>query len=114
MAGNGNTPRDESWLIDAFTGELIEYRETYGIYSLEVSPMEEDHVPDAPLYVRESDRLVVRARAELRAAGEQTDQEITERFDLVPTLGGLRNDRPTHDALVNWFEGIILRHGKLS
>jgi hypothetical protein len=113
MPRNGNIPRDESWINDPVTGEEIGWRETYGIHSLEILPMEENRVPGPPLYVREFDRLAVTARYELRAAGEQTDQEIAEPFELQ-TLGGVRDDRPTHDALINWFEGIILRRGKLS
>jgi len=110
MARNGNIPRDESWIIDAITGKIIGFRETYGIYSHEISPIEEEeeNKPGPPLYVRERDRLAGTARAELRAAGEQTDQEIIKRFEPA------QMDQPIHDALVNWFEGIISRHGKLS
>ena len=110
MPRNSNIPRDESWINDPVTGEEIGWRETYGIHSLERLPMEENRVPGPPLYVREFNRLAVTARYELRAAGEQTDQEITEPFELQ-TLGGVRDDRSIHDALMNWFEAqrIILR-----
>src|SRR5262245_43677892 len=113
MARNGNIPRDESWINDPATGEVIGWRETYGIRSWEIL-LEENRVPGDPLYVREYNRLVVTARDELRAAGEKTDQEIAEPFELAQTLDGVRDDRPIHDALINWFEGIISRHGKQS
>ena len=116
MARNGDIPRDESWINDPATGEEIGYRETYGIYSLEMGilPVEENRVSGPPLYIREPDRLVGTARAELRAAGEETDEEIAKPFELAQTLGGVRDDRLIHEALINWYKGIILRHGKLS
>jgi hypothetical protein len=114
MARKGNIPRDESWINDPVTGEEIGWRETYGIHSLEMLPMEENRVPGPPLYIREFNRLAVTARDDLQVAGEQTDQEIAEPFVLAQTLGGVHDDRPIHDALRDWVEDIILRHGKLS
>jgi hypothetical protein len=114
MARKGNIPRDESWINDPVTGEEIGWRETYGIHSLEILPMEENRVPGPPLYIREFNRLAVTARDDLQVAGEQTDQEIAEPFVLAQTLGGVHDDRPIHDALRDWVEDIILRHGKLS
>src|SRR5262245_52237267 len=115
MARNGNIPRDERWIVDAITGEIIGFRETYGIYSLEISPIEEvENEPGPPLYVRERDQLAGTARAELRAAGEWADQKITKLFEPTKMPGDPRDDRTIHDALMHWFEGIILRHGKLS
>jgi hypothetical protein len=114
MARNGDIPRDESWINDPVTGEEIGSHETYGIHSLEILPMEENRVPGPPLPIREFNLLAATARDALQAAGEQTDQEIAEPFVLAQTLGGVRDDRPIHDALINWYEGIILRHGKLS
>jgi hypothetical protein len=109
-----NIPRDGSWIDDLVTGEVIGWRETYGIHSLEILPMEENRVPRPPLSVREFNLLAKTARDALQAAGEQTDEGIAEPFVLAQTLGGVRDDRPIHDALRNWFEDIISKHGKLS
>jgi hypothetical protein len=114
MARKGSIPRDESWIKDPVTGEEIGWRETYGIHSLEILPMEENRVTGPPLYMREFNRLAVAALDDLQVAGEQTDQDIAEPFVLAQTLGGVHDDRPIHDALRHWVEDIILRHGKLS
>src|SRR5262245_34815773 len=112
MARNSNIPRDGSWIDDLVTGEVIGWRETYGIHSLEILPMEENRVPGAPLSVREFNLLAKTARDALQRAGEQTDEGIAEPFVLAQTLGG--DDRPIHDALSKWFEHIISKHGMLS
>ena len=114
MARNSNIPRDGSWIHDPVTGEEIGWRETYGIHSLERLPMEENRVPGPPLSVREFNLLAMTARDALQAAGEQTDEGIAEPFVLAQTFGGVRDDWPIHDALRNWFEDIISKHGMLS
>ena len=112
MTRDGNIPAGENLFIDAIMGGIIAYSETYGIYSLEILPMEENRVPGAPLFVREFDRLLATARAELRAAGEQTDEEITKPFELAQPPSGVRDNQPIYDALINWLKG--MRHTKLS
>ena len=114
MARNSNIPRDGSWIHDPVTGEEIGWRETYGIHSLERLPMEGNRVPGPRLSVREFNLLAMTARDALQAAGEQTDEGIAEPFVLAQTFGGVRDDWPIHDALRNWFEDIISKHGMLS
>ena len=114
MARNSNIPRDGSWINDPVTGAESGWRETYGIHLLEILPMEENRVPGSPLSVREFNLLAKTARDALQRAGEQTDEGIAEPFVLAQTLGGVRDDRPIHDALSKWFEHIISKHGMLS
>ena len=91
------------------SGETVGYFDAYGIYRVEIRECD-PRPPSLPgiLFVRKLKQLVEAARAELSAAGELIDLEITNAPMVV-----LARDRRTATSrlLHEWFAGILDRHG---
>jgi hypothetical protein len=91
------------------SGETVGYFEEYGIYRSEIRESD-PRPPSLPgsAFVRKLRQLVEAARAELSAAGELIDLEITNAPAVV-----LAKDRRTATSrtLHDWFVGIVRRHG---
>ena len=91
------------------SGETVGYFEEYGIYRSEIRESD-PRPPSLPgsAFARKLKQLVEAARAELSAAGELIDLEITN----APVVVLARDRRTATSRLLHeWFAGILDRHG---